>query len=75
MFVFFIQLHVYDKEGKMPYFEWSWKFNDRSRNYHRKIMEFYFLFSVETLIYVYWMLHHIFPIFQHIWLYFAHISQ
>ena len=37
------------KEGSMPYFEWSWKLNNRSWNYHGKIMEFYFVFSVGTL--------------------------
>ena len=34
----------------MPYFEWSWKFNSRSWNYHGKIMEFYFILFVGTLI-------------------------
>ena len=33
----------------MPYFELSWKSHDRSWNYHGKIMEFYFIFSVGTL--------------------------
>ena len=40
---------IWQKEGRVPYFEWSWKFNDCSWNYHGKIMEFYFVFSVGTL--------------------------
>ena len=49
-FLFFLHSIIWLKEGRMSYFEWSWKFNDRSWNYHGKIMEFYFIFSVGTLI-------------------------
>ena len=38
---------IWLKEGRMPYFDWSWTFNDRSWNYHGKILEF--LISVGTL--------------------------
>ena len=51
---------IWLKEGRIPYFEYSWKFNNRSWSYNGKIMDFYFVFSVGTVlplpgaIYIWW---------------------
>ena len=50
-FIYFCLLYsiIWLKEGRIQYFESSWKFYNRSWNYYGKIMEFYFVFSVGIL--------------------------